>query len=245
MYRFGIIGGDKRMVYLFESLKKDGYSARFGQSEDEPEVIEDSDIIVLPINRQDLLPLCKGKTVIGGFTSQVEPPVLNYLNNEVFTVKNALATAEGAIFVAMQSQSTILAGQNVTVTGFGNIAKILCQKLILLGCNVTVSARNEKQRTEAECMGATACDFNAISLFKPDIIFNTVPAPVITAPILSAIGEDTLIIELASAPGGIDLKYAAAHGMCVINAGGLPAKYSPRFAGEVLKETILSMLREV
>jgi len=233
------------MCYLFESLKKDGYSARFASADDVAEVIADSDIIVLPINRRDLLPLCQNKTVIGGFTTEVSASVMNYLNNEIFVIKNALATAEGAISVAMQATNTILAGQSVAVCGFGNIGKVLCNKLIALGCNVTVCARNKKQRAEAENMGACACDFSAISLFKPQIIFNTVPAPVLTPSVLSAVGEETVIIELASAPGGVDLKFAAAHGISVINAGGLPAKYCPHFAGEVLKEAVISMLEEV
>ncbi len=249
MYRFGIIGADPRMNYLFESLKKDGYTAHMATTDNIREVIADSNIIVLPVNRHDLLALCQNKTIVGGFTAQYKTPegavVLNYLKDDVYTVKNALATAEGAIFVAMQNQNSILAGKSVAVYGFGNIGHVLCQKLLALGCIVTVCARNKKQRAEAENMGAATCDFNAISLFKPDIIFNTIPAPIITASVLSALSCDTLIIELASAPGGIDTNFAAAHGICVVNAGGLPAKYCPRFAGEVLKTTVISMLEEV
>ncbi len=249
MYRFGIIGTDPRMNYLYESLKKDGYTAHLSTDDNIHKVIADSNIVILPVNRHDLLALCQNKTVIGGFTSSIVTPtgatVLNYLKDEVYTVKNALATAEGAVFVAMQNQNTILAGKNVAVCGFGNIGRVLCQKLLALGCVVTVCARDKKQRAEAENMGAASCDFGALSLFEPSIIFNTVPAPVITASVLSGIADDTLIIELASKPGGIDTNFAAAHGICVINAGGLPAKYCPRFAGEVLKTTVISMLEEV
>ena len=249
MYRFGIIGDDVRMKYLFDGLKKDGYAARYTDGDGATEVIADSDIIVLPVNRLGLLALCKNKTVFGGFTSVYDVPtgatVYNYLDNGVYTVKNALATAEGAVFVAMQNQSTLLAGKSVAVCGFGNIGKILCHKLLALGCFVTVCARSELQRAEAENMGAAACGFAALPLFKPSIIFNTVPAPVLNSAVLSALCDDTLIIELASAPGGVDKNYADAHGICVIKAGGLPAKYCPRFAGEVLKNTVLSMLEEV
>ena len=249
MYRFGIIGDDVRMKYLFEGLKKDGYTARFAEGDGAKEVIADSDIIVLPVNKFGLLALCKNKTVFGGFTSAYDLPtgavVYNYLNNKVYTVKNALATAEGAVFVAMQNQNTLLAGKRVAVCGFGNIGKILCHKLLALGCSVTVCARSEVQRAEAENMGAEACSFGALPLFKPSIIFNSVPAPVLDSAILGALCSDTLIIELASAPGGVDVNYADAHGICIIKAGGLPAKYCPQFAGEVLKNTVLSMLEEV
>ncbi len=248
MYRFGVIGDDSRMKYLYEALKKDGYSVRIGDSDNVESVINDSDIIILPINRHGLLALCENKTVLGGFT---KPPVIpknatvyNYLDNSVFTLKNALATAEGAISVAMQNTNDILLGKNVTVCGFGNIGRILCYKLLALGCNVTVCARKALARAEAENMGAYACDFGALALNSPSLIFNTVPAPVLTAPILSSLDDDTVIIELASKPGGIDLEYAHAHGLTVIDAQGLPARYSPRFAGQILKDTVISILEE-
>ena len=248
MYRFGVIGDDLRMKYLFGAFKKDGYSVRIGTDEGVRAVIDDSDIIILPINRHGLLAMCKNKTVLGGFTNPFVIPegavVYNYLENPVFTAKNALATAEGAISVAMQSTDDILAFKNVVVCGFGNIGKILCQKLLLLGCNVTVCARRTLSRAEAENMGAHACSFGALGLATPSVIFNTVPAPVLTSDILSSLNEDTIIIELASKPGGIDLEYAHAHGITVIDAQALPAKYSPRFAGQILKETVISILEE-
>ncbi len=245
MYRFGVIGDDLRMKYLYESLKKDGYTVHTG---DEKTVIDDSDIIILPINRHGLLALCENKTVLGGFTTKPVTPkgaaVYNYLEHRVFTVKNALATAEGAISIAMQNTDDVLFGKNVVVCGFGNIGKILCEKLVALHCNVTVCARNALARAEAENMGAHACDFSALTLCSPSLIFNTVPATVLTAPILANLGDDTVIIELASKPGGIDLEFAHAHGLTVIDAQALPARYSPRFAGQILKETVISMLEE-
>lgn len=248
MYRFGVIGDDLRMKYLYEALKNDGYCVRIGDIDCAGTVIADSDIIVLPINRPELLTLCENKTVLGGFTKSPVIPenttVYNYLENRVFTVKNALATAEGAISVAMQNTNDILLGKSVAVCGFGNIGRILCGKLLALGCNVTVCARSALARAEAENMGASVCDFTALSLGSPSLIFNTVPALVLTAPILSALDNDTVIIELASKPGGIDLQFAHAHGITVINAQGLPARYSPRFAGQILKDTVISMLEE-
>ena len=80
---------------------------------------------------------------------------------------------------------------------------------------------------------------------KSDIIFNTVPAPVISRQVLDELAPETLIIDLASEPGGTDFDYASKLGITVVHALGIPGKFAPRTAGEILKSTILSMLTEV
>ncbi len=249
MYRFGIIGDDMRMRYLYEALTKDGYCAHLGGIERADAIIADSDIIVLPVNKASLLEKCEGKTVIGGFTSP--PPehkntvIKNYLSDGSYTIKNALATAEGAIYTAMQSTNDLICRLNIVITGFGNIGKLLTYKLIALGCNVTVTARRKEARAEAESMGANSCDFSGLRFARPDMIFNTVPARVIGSDVLETLSDEARIIELASAPGGVDLDCAARLGVVVISARGLPGKYAPKFAGQILKETVIELAGEV
>lgn len=249
MYRYGIIGDDMRMRYLYESLVGDGYSARFDGTESADSLIEDCDIIVLPVNAHVILKKCTGKTVLGGFTGEYELPrgalVKNYLENRRYTVKNALATAEGALLVAMQHSPDILAGKRTLVTGFGNIGRLLCIKLLSAGCRVTVCARSALARAEAENLGAESCDFPALFLHPSDIIFNTVPDIVIGRQALLALSPSSFVIELASAPGGVDINAARELGISVISAQGLPGKYCPAFAGRILKDTVIELTEGV
>ncbi len=53
------------------------------------------------------------------------------------------------------------------------------------------------------------------------------------------------MIDIASAPGGIDYAYCAQNGMNAKLCGGLPAKYSPKSAAEILLKVIESNLKEV
>lgn len=237
------------MRYLYEALVGDGYSARFGGLTNADGIIEDADIIVLPVNAFNLLKKCKNKKVIGGFTSEPKLPegavVKNYLFDKCYVVKNALATAEGAIFTAMQYSSDIILNRKMLITGFGNIGSILCVKLLAYGCDVTVCARSPLARANAQSLGASVCDFGALSLHPCDIIFNTVPHPVIDRSALLALKTDAMIIELASAPGGVDMSIANELGVTVVGAGGLPGKYCPAFSGRVLKDTVLELAEEV
>jgi dipicolinate synthase subunit A len=52
-----------------------------------------------------------------------------------------------------------------------------------------------------------------------------------------------LLIDLASAPGGVDAEVARGLGLPVVWALSLPGKYAPVTAGEIIADTVLSMLK--
>ena len=54
----------------------------------------------------------------------------------------------------------------------------------------------------------------------------------------------TVMIDLASAPGGIDIHAAKEHGLKVIWALSLPGKHSPYTAGKIIAQTIIQILKE-
>ena len=243
MYRFGVIGDDLRMKYLYDALLSDGYSAKMGE-----QYIDECEIIILPVNSGELSK-CRGKTVIGGFTGVIPAPqdcrIINYLTHPRYIVKNAQVTAEGAVFMAMQASHNALMGKSALITGFGNIGKSLCRKLVALGMQVTVCARSIGARAEAEDYGAARCDFSALPLNPADFVFNTVPSRVISYSYLSALDRESVIIELASNPGGVDVDAAHTLGITLLDGRGLPGKYAPRTAGMILHDTVTELAREV
>ena len=72
-----------------------------------------------------------------------------------------------------------------------------------------------------------------------DFVFNTVPHPIINERELRLFKKDALLVDLASFPGGIDVHFAESLGLNLIVARGLPAKYSPKSAGETVAKAVI------
>ncbi len=276
---FGIIGGDKRQLYLAKSIEEDGYKVYICGFELSGEtcnlqelslktLIERCDNIILPLPctrdgvniyapysptdiflSDELLKLLEGKKVFGGYINKLKYisfkniDVGDYYLREELAVKNAIPTAEGAIALAVEEHPGIINGSLCLVTGYGRIGKILTKILLALGANVHVAARKSKDFAMVKAMGGKAIRYSEIK-DEYDIIFNTVPEIVINSTILSKQNYDTLIIELASLPGGIDRKSAALCGVQIVDAQSLPGKVSPKSSGEFIKETIYNMMEE-
>ena len=199
----------------------------------------------------DLAASCIGKTVYGGMmdrlyqTSAIWGRVrsFDYYAREELTVGNAFLTAEGALGVAISEYEGALNGSRCLVTGFGRIGKALCLALKGLGAQVDCCARKAEDLTMIRMIGCGALQYREVKSGY-DLVFNTVPAPVLTARLLSLQRPDTLLIELASQPGGIDLEAAKRLNLRVINAQSVPGRMSPRASGELIKEAIYNMMEE-
>lgn len=172
--------------------------------------------------------------------------VIDYFSSEAFQIKNAYTTAEGALFVAMENLKKNVRGASFTVTGYGRIARSLVRLLIGLGGSVCVLARKESDLAFATLDGASASQISKSSLKiacrESDVIFNTVPAWLFDGEVLEEMSEETLIIDLASSPGGVDLGAAKRLSSRVLWASSLPGKYAPESAGELIAECVSEIL---
>lgn len=177
--------------------------------------------------------------------------VTDYEDSEAFLIQNARLTAEGAVMTAMELTDTALLGAPMAVIGYGRIGRLLAHLLTALGARVTVVARRSESRAEASAMGYDALSLSDISRLREgyEVIFNTVPAVTLDKALLTTLPCRTKIIELASAPGGLDPEgVAEATGRCglqVIRAPGIPGRYAPKAAGRAIADSILSVMEEV
>ena len=73
---------------------------------------------------------------------------------------------------------------------------------------------------------------------------NTIPAAVLTESVLAQLRPGSLIVDLASRPGGTDFDAAARLGHRAIHALSLPAVCAPETAGEAVAQTVCSILSE-
>ena len=191
------------------------------------------------------------KTVCGGMLRrltassslwrEIEPE--DYYRREELAVGNAIPTAEGAVGIAIREYPGTINGAKCLITGFGRIGKNLAIILRGMGAEVFCAARKKADLMQMRAFGVQPLTYREISR-RFDLVFNTVPAKVLTSPVLMQQTRDTLIIELASAPGGIDLKRAEELHLHVIDAPSLPGRVAPKTAAEYIKEAVYNILEE-
>ena len=176
--------------------------------------------------------------------------VIDYFQSEVLQIQNAIPTAEGAVSIAMNELPITLCNANVAVLGYGRIGKTLAHLLGSLGSHVTVAARKNVDLAWARNYGYKPLKIEVkdggSSLTELcsgyDVIFNTVPCWILDDKVLKGMSKNTLRIDLASAPGGVDTRAAGEHGIKVIWALSLPGKYSPFTAGDIICDSIIDIL---
>ena len=196
----------------------------------------------------DSIKMCTNKTIFSGgipkeFKRQMEINNVSYVDlmelDEV-ALLNAIPTAEGAIVKAMEMTEITIHGANVLVLGFGRVAKILVDKLRGLNANVFCAARSKKDLAHIKALGYNVVDINNMLdiIDRMDVIFNTVPTMILGEKKLSVLNKNTVIIDLASAPGGVDFKVAEDLGIRACLELAIPTKVAPKSAAGYLKQSI-------
>lgn len=234
------------------------------------EAVSRSDIVILPLPvtrdgfalntpfsservalGDDFATSMKGKRVYGGLMEKLydtsacyrKIDCYDYYTREELVMGNAMLTAEGAAALAALELPGSLCGSKCLITGFGRIGKALCRYMRAMNADVTCAARKPKDLMAISCIGCKPVRYGDISECY-DVIFNTVPSVVLTASQLSKQNSDTIIYELASAPGGVDLEAAARLHIQVIGGQSIPGRVSPKTSGEYIKEAIYNMMEE-
>ena len=193
------------------------------------------------------------KTVFCGMKGKLVPTsdlwgkvdLRDYFEREEFAVRYAVPTAEGAIEIAMREFPGTINGARCLVTGFGRIGKVLAVMLRGLGADVTVSARKAQDLAWIELFGCRAVQTARLADHSGfDLIFNTIPQMVFDAHVLAKTAPGAIVIDLASAPGGVDFDSAQRLGIRSIQALSLPGKVAPKAAGEIIRTTIYNMIEE-
>lgn len=214
----------------------------------------------LPLTDTELLPeqlwprLRYDQLLLGGMTGDLQPrlmsdfglTILDYYDREETQVANAVPTAEGALQLAMESTDRTLLGSRCLIIGCGRIGRLLADRLLAMGAEVTVSARKYSDLAWGSAWGCRGVRTSALEgqLDRFDLIFNTVPALILDGARLREIRQDCVLIELASAPGGLDLEEARRLGRQVVLAPGLPGKVAPHSSAAAIRDSVYHILEE-
>lgn len=172
---------------------------------------------------------------------------IDYSKREEFAIMNAIPTCEGAIELAMHNTPFTIKDSRCLVIGYGRIGKLLSSYLSALGAEVTATARKYSDLAWISANGCKSANTSDLKLLigEFDIVFNTVPEKLLDFSVLREVKNDALIIDLASAPGGVDFDIANDLNKKTIWALSLPGKVAPVTAGKIIKDTIINILEEL
>ncbi len=168
----------------------------------------------------------------------------DFFEDNSIAILNAIPTAEGAIQTAMEQSFKTIFNSNCLVLGYGRCGKILANMLNGIGANVDVTYRKDEDLAYIKAYSLSPIYLYKIkeNIKKYDFIFNTIPYEILNKDILKNINKDTIIIDLASAPGGLDYTYARDLNLKAIYCPSLPGRVAPYTAGEILKNKILEKI---
>ena len=171
----------------------------------------------------------------------------DYYYREEFAVRNAALTAEAAAAKLMEMLKESISSVPVLILGHGRIGRLLAAILKALDAKVTVAARRFSDLAWIRSEGMEPLEFRLLDeeIGRFRAVFNTVPAPVLTKEKLVLMDKGAIIIDLASEPCGTDFLAAKELGITAEKALGLPGKFAPKTAGEIIKDTVLNILAEM
>lgn len=224
-----VAGKTKAIDYAAAELMRRGFSVT-----QEP---AQADWVLLDVPvREDpaaiLSQLSENITVIGGNLQNIRgAQTLDLLQDPVYLAQNANITAHCAVKIALNHLPVILQDLPVLVLGWGRIGKCLAALLRNMGAQVWVYARKESDRAMLSALGYGTGALTDLDRYR--IIFNTVPAPLLSR----EDGQNCLKIDLASATG--------MDGSDVILARGLPGKEAPESSGELIARRLLYLMKGV
>lgn len=168
------------------------------------------------------------------------------MKQEEITLYNTIATAEGTIAEAILNSTINLHDSSCLILGFGRCARTLAEKLKGLCSSVTVAARSPMALSAAYAASYDTVNLSQLEekIEEYDYIFNTIPALVLHKELLEKTRQNVVIIDIASAPGGIDFNYAKEIHRNAKLCLGLPGKYAPESSALALNNHILSNIRK-
>ncbi len=183
---------------------------------------------------------------LDGITTRTGRRLIKLFERDDVAIYNSIPTVEGTIMMAIQHTDFTIHGSKVIVLGLGRVGMSVARAFAALGARVKVGARKSKHIARITEMSLTPFYLTELEehVGDVDICINTIPHEVITASVIAKMPPHTLIIDLASKPGGTDFRYAEKRGIKALLAPSLPGIVAPKTAGQLLANVLSQLLKE-
>ncbi|QKG84548.1 dipicolinate synthase subunit DpsA [Kroppenstedtia pulmonis] len=172
--------------------------------------------------------------------------LVELLKRDDVAIYNSIPTVEGALMMAIQHTNITIHGSSCVVLGLGRVGMTLARTLHVLGAQVALGVRRADHMARAVEMGLKPFWMEDLPCMvgTVDLLFNTVPALVVTDRVLSQMPHSSVIIDLASKPGGVDFGFAEKRGIKAMLAPSLPGIVASKTAGRILAQTMTRLMAE-
>ncbi|MFP3154025.1 hypothetical protein LQZ18_06240 [Lachnospiraceae bacterium ZAX-1] len=170
--------------------------------------------------------------------------VIDFMESESLSIFNAALTAEGLLVPLIKHTPFSLFGQPILLLGYGRCGNMIGAKLKSLGGIVSAYDTDADRLALAKTLGISPISIKELTHSLPDyaLIVNTVPSTILTEKQLATLNKACLIFDIASAPGGFDKQMMDSMHLQFICCPGIPGKFMPKTAGELIGKTILQLL---
>lgn len=181
------------------------------------------------------------------YTQEAKRSLVVLFERNDIAIANSIPTAEATLQIAMEQTTTTIHGSNIIVIGFGRVGKTVARLFHQVGANVTVAARKDEDIARIHEMTYQSIHINNLkdTLSNTDIAINTVPTEIIGEAELAMIQRNSLIIDVASKPGGTDFETADKLDINTIHALGLPGKVAPTTAGNIIADVLITLIKRI
>ncbi|MCI9083539.1 MAG: hypothetical protein HFI70_14915 [Lachnospiraceae bacterium] len=172
---------------------------------------------------------------------------LTFGSYDFFTAENAVLTAEGLLAEVIRYTPFSLSSANMLLLGFGRCGSAigrlfhpLCRGIYLL----EQDPQRQALAKSSSLFPVTAEDLPQI-LPQCQILINTIPAPVLEPSALCLLHHSCHIFDIASAPCGFPEDTTRKCLLPYYRLPGIPGRFSPVTAGELIGRTIERMTEHV
>ncbi len=176
--------------------------------------------------------------------NQAGRSLVRLTDRDDLSILNSIPTAEATLKIAIEETDYTIHGSQVMVLGFGRTGVTLARLFSAVGAKVSVAARKDSDFARISEMGMCPVHLDHLAdyISETDICINTVPHMILDTAVLSKMESSSLIIDIASKPGGTDFAFAREKGLKAVHALGLPGKTAPKTAGEIVSGVLYKLL---
>ena len=170
---------------------------------------------------------------------QAKITFVDLMEEECLTIQNAVSTVEGTIQKIMEETDRTIYQSKILILGFGRIGKLLANRLHSFGAQIYCEARKQTDLTWIQAYGyhpIPLAELKNCNLTQFDIVINTIPHLVLGEEEIQQLNPNCFVIDLASAPGGVDREAIQKRKIHFQWALALPGEVAPVSSAEFLKQ---------